>query len=317
MHHMSNEDKGNLISWYKANQRDLPWRATKDPWHVLLSEILLQQTQMSRGVEYWKTIVERFPTIVDLAHSDVEELLLLWQGAGYYARARRLHACAQVVLEEHSGIIPSRYDVLLGLPGIGPYTAAAVASIAFDQPHACVDGNIRRVMARWCEDEDPSERDVQHWAETQLFFANAGLWNQSLMELGALVCSPKKPTCEVCPISSNCRGKQSPTKYPRPKKRLTKHVKLTAILEIDEHGLPRLYNRPSDGLFGGLYGPKIVEGDVAPDHADFLGVIRHSLSHREFEISVFATKVDDGGKIISSYPLSTMDLKILAKGGVT
>ena len=133
---MSNEDKGNLINWYKANQRDLPWRATKDPWHVLLSEILLQQTQMSRGVEYWKTIVERFPTIVDLAHSDVEELLLLWQGAGYYARARRLHACAQVVLEEHSGIIPSRYDLLLGLPGIGPYTAAAVASIAFDQPHA-------------------------------------------------------------------------------------------------------------------------------------------------------------------------------------
>jgi A/G-specific adenine glycosylase len=316
MHHMSEEDKDNLINWYKANQRDLPWRVTKDPWHVLLSEILLQQTQMSRGLEYWKNIVERFPTIVDLAHSDVEDLLLLWQGAGYYARARRLHACAQVVLAEHEGIIPSSYDTLLSLPGIGPYTAAAVASIAFDQPHACVDGNIRRVMSRWCEDEEPSERNLRHWADTQLKLDDAGQWNQALMELGALVCSPKKPACDACPISQNCRGKQRPTQYPRPKKRLTKHVKLTAILEIDGHGLPRLYNRPSDGLFGGMYGPKIVEGDLAPEHADFLGVIHHSLSHREFEISVFTMKVDDGGKMISSYPLSTMDLKILAKGGV-
>ena len=316
MHHLSEEDKSRLINWYKANHRDLPWRVTKDPWHVLLSEILLQQTQMSRGLEYWKKIIERFPTIVDLANSDVEELLLLWQGAGYYARARRLHACAKVVLTDHSGIIPSSYDMLLSLPGIGPYTAAAVASIAFDQPHACVDGNIRRVMARWCEDEEPSERNLRHWANTQLNRDDAGQWNQALMELGALVCSPKKPDCNACPISQNCRGKQHATKYPRPKKRLTKHVKLTAILEIDGNGLPRLYNRPSDGLFGGMYGPKIVEGESAPEHADFLGIIHHSLSHRIFEISVFMTKVDNGGKMISSYPLSAMDMKILAKGGV-
>ena len=149
---LSSEDQHALLNWYDQHQRDLPWRHTRNPWHILLSEILLQQTQVSRGLVYWTRMVEAFPTVVSMAKAPVDAVLKAWEGAGYYSRARRLHALSQrVMLPSHEGgfdgELPSTYDELLSLPGIGPYTAAAVASIAFDQPVACVDGNIRRVMA--------------------------------------------------------------------------------------------------------------------------------------------------------------------------
>ncbi|MDA0715194.1 MAG: A/G-specific adenine glycosylase [archaeon] len=316
MQHLSEADKVTLLSWYAENQRTLPWRATRDPWHILLSEILLQQTQMSRGLEYWMSIIERFPTIVDLASADIEDLLMLWQGAGYYARARRLHECAKKIVKEYGGVIPSTFDELLSLPGIGPYTAAAVASIAFGLTHACVDGNIRRVMARLCSIEEPTEKEISMWAEHQIINTPPGDWNQALMELGAMICRPQNPVCGYCPLSANCRGKQNPMHYPRPKKRTSKHVKLTAILEIDNDGFARLYPRPAQGLFGGLYGPTLLEGNIDVVGADFAGVVYHSLSHRDFEISVFIKKTATSGQPISAHPLSSMDMKILAQGGV-
>lgn len=316
MQHLSDADKDALLSWYAQNQRTLPWRTSRDPWHVLLSEVLLQQTQMTRGLEYWKNIIERFPTIVELARADVEELLLLWQGAGYYARARRLHECATLIVSKHGGSIPSSYDELRALPGIGPYTAAAVASIAFGQPQACVDGNIRRVMARFCLNQDPNEKDLSDWSLHQLVTASPGEWNQALMELGATICRPKNPDCTRCPIATNCRGKHHPNQYPRPKKRKSKQVKLTAILEIDSDGFAKLYHRPAQGLFGGMYGPTILEGDTDTGGAKFAGVVFHSLSHRDFEIAVYVTRTASSGSPMSTHPLSSMDMKILAQGGV-
>ena len=137
-----------LLAWYDRNKRQLPWRLDPSPWSILLSEILLQQTQMQRGIEYFERLLKRFPTLSSMAESSVDDVLLLWQGAGYYSRARRLHALSIEVVEAHGGVLPKTYVELLKLPGIGPYTAAAVASIAFSEPVACVDGNIRRVMAR-------------------------------------------------------------------------------------------------------------------------------------------------------------------------
>jgi len=175
-----------LLAWYAEAKRDLPWRHTSDGWKILLSEILLQQTQVSRGIGYWLKLVERFPTPQSMAEADVDEVLLLWQGAGYYSRARRLHALArQVCLASseggYDGVLPTTSAELLQLPGVGPYTAAAVASIAHGESVACVDGNIRRVMARQMKSTNPSVKEVEHWAKKNLFKPDAGDWNQAVM----------------------------------------------------------------------------------------------------------------------------------------
>lgn len=164
-----------LLNWFNKHQRALPWRKNPSPWSILLSEILLQQTQMERGVEYHQRLFERFPTPSSMAESEVDEVLFLWQGAGYYSRARRLHSLSQIVVNDYGGVLPSMYDDLLALPGIGPYTAAAVASIAFNHPVACVDGNVRRVMARQTNNENPTVKDVQQFADLNLFRDHLGI----------------------------------------------------------------------------------------------------------------------------------------------
>ena len=168
-------DRKALLSWYREIQRPLPWRLEPSPWSILLSEILLQQTQMERGIAYHAKLLKRFPTVQSMAKSSVDEVLHLWQGAGYYSRARRLHALALDVMELHGGVLPNDYEGLLQLPGIGPYTAAAIASIAFKQPVACVDGNIRRVMARQTNQEEPSMKQVQTFADTHLVSESPGV----------------------------------------------------------------------------------------------------------------------------------------------
>ena len=159
-------------------------------------------------------------------------------------------------------MLPQSYESLLTLPGIGPYTAAAVASIAFGQPSACVDGNIRRVMARQQKKLEPTNRQVQSWADQHLVHQRAGDWNQALMELGATVCTPQKPQCQHCPIESSCQGREGPTAYPKAKKTKVKEVTLWTCVEFDIRGNPIVHQRDKDGLFGGLWGPQINEGDV-------------------------------------------------------
>ncbi len=307
-------DREALLSWYKRVQRPLPWRVNPSPWSILLSEILLQQTQMDRGIAYHAKLLERFPTVQSMAESSVDEVLHLWQGAGYYSRARRLHALAIEVVESHEGVLPDNYAGLLQLPGIGPYTAAAVASIAFSRPVACVDGNIRRVMARQTNQENPTAKQTQSYADQLLFESAPGDWNQAMMELGALVCRPRNPSCDVCPVSDTCLGRARAHELPRPKKTKKKILELSCIVRVDKKGRPELHQRPDHGLFAGLWGPRL-EKNLNTTDCEFIGTIRHLLSHREMIVSVWKT---DGLNGINpdSVALSSLDRRILELAGL-
>lgn len=317
---LNHDDQRALLVWYDEHQRALPWRQTNDPWAILLSEILLQQTQVSRGLVYWQRMVETFPTVASMAEASVDAVLKAWEGAGYYSRARRLHALSRQVMLPTSeggfdGRLPSTHDALLSLPGIGPYTAAAVASIAFGQPVACVDGNIRRVMARQTAQSNPSPKVVQAWADASLETNRPGDWNQALMELGATVCTPKRVACAICPIATSCQGRSTPERYPLPKQQRTTSVVLTAIVDHDEQGRPLLIQRPASGLLGGLWGPVFEDGRQGEGkaYAD-AGTVKHQLSHRAMTVHVLVgrTPVLGPGVEPSLVACSTLDEKILA-----
>ena len=316
---LTTDDQQALLAWYDQHQRDLPWRRTRDPWSILLSEVLLQQTQVSRGLVYWRRMIETFPTVASMSQASVDAVLKAWEGAGYYSRARRLHALSQRVMltedeDGFNGELPETYAELLSLPGIGPYTAAAVGSIAFEQPVACVDGNIRRVMARHTAQTEPAAKDVQVWADASLQIHRPGDWNQALMELGATVCTPRRVRCEACPLAPSCRGVAAPERYPAPKKQRKTDVELTVVVELALDGSPVLSQRPMSGMFAGLWGPQYVEGAI--EHhpsATFCGTLRHELSHRRFTVHVHRrTNVDcSTGTSPDSVALSALDSKVL------
>ena len=309
-------DQNALLAWFAEHQRDLPWRRLKDPWPILLSEILLQQTQVSRGVVFWQRIFERYPTVQSMAASTEEEVLFLWQGAGYYSRARRLFRLAQVVCSSssnggHDGTLPIPAKALEALPGVGPYTAAAVASIAHGEAVACVDGNVRRVMARQTAASSPPS--VQSWAEAVLWAPDAGNWNQAVMELGATICTPKSPKCAACPIALSCKGREEAERFPAPTPRRKKRLDLMCILRVDANGLPELVQRDSTGILAGMWGPEMGESlDV--DSLTYLGEVHHVLSHRDMHIRVWKGTVETGVDP-KSVPLSSLDVKILRLGG--
>lgn len=307
-----------LLSWYSEHKRDLPWRHTRDGWSILLSEILLQQTQVSRGIGYWLKLVERFPTPQSMADAEVDEVLHLWQGAGYYSRARRLHALSrQVCLSSneggYDGRLPTTSLELLKLPGIGPYTAAAVASIAFGEAVACVDGNIRRVMARQTKSMSPLTKEVEHWANNNLFTSDAGNWNQALMELGATICTPKRPKCGTCPVSTSCSGRNEPLAYPLPKKIKRKRLDLMCELRYDSSGLPQLVQRGDEGILAGLWGPPMAE-EIDIESLEYIGEVKHTLTHRDIFVQVWLGTCQQGQEP-TAVALSSLDQKILALGG--
>lgn len=316
---LSKDDQQALLAWYDEHQRDLPWRQTNDPWAILLSEILLQQTQVSRGLVYWQRMVETFPTIASMAQAPVDAVLKAWEGAGYYSRARRLHALSQQVMLPKAeggfdGQLPSTYDDLLSLPGIGPYTAAAVASIAFGHSVACVDGNIRRVMARQTTQLNPTPKEVQVWADGSLHTERPGDWNQALMELGATVCTPKRWNCGGCPVRASCAGKENPGAFPTPKKQRVTPLNLVAVVEFALDGHPVLHQRPMTGIFAGLWGP--IYHEEAPSALEDLvncGTVNHQLSHRKIEVQVHLKQHDlaPHGTSRSGVALSSLDEKVL------
>lgn len=198
-----------IIKWYEYHKRDLPWRHTKDPYKIWLSEIILQQTRVAQGLPYYEKFVMTYPTVFDLAEASETEVLRLWQGLGYYSRARNLHACAKMVVEEYSGRFPESYDELLRLKGIGTYTAAAIASFAFDKPTAVVDGNVYRVLSRvfGIKDDIASSRGggvFQKKANELIPQDRPADYNQGIMEFGAMQCSPATPACGLCPVSLEC-----------------------------------------------------------------------------------------------------------------
>ncbi len=204
---MSISDK--LIEWYKINQRDLPWRHTSNPYYIWLSEVILQQTRIEQGLAYYKRFIQKFPTLKELADSTEEEILKLWQGLGYYTRARNLSLTAKNIVFNLEGVFPDSYSELKKLKGIGDYTAAAIASFAFSRPHAVIDGNVIRVVSRLFAiresvDTTSGKNEIKRLATSILNYEKPGEHNQAMMELGALVCLPKSPLCSDCPVVSYC-----------------------------------------------------------------------------------------------------------------
>lgn len=312
-------NQASLLAWFAQHQRDLPWRKLSDPWPILLSEILLQQTQVSRGVVFWQRLFDRYPTVESMAESTEEEVLLLWQGAGYYSRARRLFQLSKVVCSPiqdggFDGVLPTNATQLESLPGIGPYTAAAVASIAHGEPVACVDGNVKRVMARQKSIKQPSEKEVQQWADDVLWELDAGAWNQAVMELGATICTPKAPRCGFCPVMESCTGTTTPGHYPAPKVRKKKRMDLMCVIRIDPSGMPELQQRNDSGILAGMWGPPIAE-TLNVEGLEYIGEIQHVLSHRDMHIRVWRSKCEQGVNP-SSVPLSSLDVKLLSLAGL-
>ena len=251
---------GAILPWYQVNKRDLPWRKDKEPYHVWISEIMLQQTRVEAAKGYYARFLTALPTVADLAVCDDELLHKLWEGLGYYSRVRNLKKCARVLMEEYGGKFSQSYWEILALPGIGEYTAGAICSICFDQPTPAVDGNVLRVIARLTEEDtpidQPSFKKAVREALGKIYPPNAGDFTQALMELGATVCGPnRKPDCDNCPCRDFCKAakagtaQQLPVKSP---KRQKKEEQMTVfILSCDSRYA--LLKRPGKGLLAGLW----------------------------------------------------------------
>ncbi len=241
-----------LLGWFSQFQRDLPWRHTKDPYLIWLSEIMLQQTRVAAAIPYYERFLVRFPDVHSLANAPQEEVLRLWSGLGYYSRARNVQKAAQEIVAKHKGLFPTRLDDALALPGIGDYTAAAILSIAFDAKQAVLDGNVARVLARLGAirgdlRESQLWQELQETADSLLEPRSPGDWNQAMMELGATLCTPKSPQCLLCPVAQFCKGRRLGIAESLPekrKKRATVEVVLAAAVFADGRGQTLLLPPP-------------------------------------------------------------------------
>lgn len=302
-----------LLRWYDRQAVQLPWRGVSDPYSVWLSEIMLQQTQVETVKPYYARFLERFPTVQALAASPLEEVLKLWEGLGYYSRARNLHRAARMIVDEFGGQLPAAVDDLLRLPGVGRYTAGAIASIAFNARTPVLDGNVMRVFARLLDlDADVTQPDTQAclWeiAERALPEKRAGDFNQALMDLGRLICKPRTPSCAECPLRAHCRAFAAGTQMQRPVKRAkgrTPHYDVTAGLIWNERGELLIAQRPLDGLLGGLWefpGGKREAGEtleaclqrelreelgIEVQVGELFTVVRHAFTHFKITLHAF------------------------------
>ena len=249
-----------LVRWYAAHARDLPWRKTRNPYRVWVSEIMLQQTQVDTVIPYYRRWLKRFPTLKSLAEAPLAEVLSLWEGLGYYSRAHNLHRAAQKIMAEFGGRLPQEVVSLQTLPGIGRYTAGAIASIAFDADAAVLDGNVKRVLARvfnLTDDVKSPAGETKLWAlaESLVPPGRAGDFNQALMDLGATICTPQNPTCLLCPLLGLCKAQRLGLQHLRPvvkKKAPPPHYTVTAAI-IRHRGRVLITQRPVDKLLGGLW----------------------------------------------------------------
>ena len=287
--------RDDLIDWFERHQRDLPWRRRRDPYAVWLSEVMLQQTQVVTVVPYFERFLERFPTIADLAAAPLDEVLGMWSGLGYYARARNLHRAAAIMAREG---IPQTAEALRRLPGLGPYTAAAIATFAFGEAVPVLDGNVARVLCRLEALELPDDQThpiLKERSERFLDRLRPGAFNEAMMELGALICVPGEPRCLVCPVSSHCRAhaQGDARRLPLPRMRLEKKPLRLACAVVHRDGRVLLIRREEKGLFGGLWelpSTEILPGDDAraalarmglvATADEPIGVVKRTLTHR-------------------------------------
>ncbi len=251
----------NLLAWYDANRRDMPWRNISDPYLIWLSEVMLQQTRVDQAEPYWRRFTERFPTVEQLAAASLDEVLACWEGLGYYSRARNLHKAARRIVETFGGRLPDEEQAILSLPGVGPYTAAAVLSIAYGKALPALDGNAIRVLTRvFRVGENPARtatrKRLRDLAADLMDPTRAGAFNQAVMELGANVCKPSAPKCNACPLRSVCAAAErgDPEAFPAttPRKK-TPHVDVAVAIVFDEAGRLLVCKRPEEAMLGGLW----------------------------------------------------------------
>ncbi len=255
-----------LMDWFAASHRPLPWKGEKDPYIIWLSEIILQQTRVEQGLPYFKRFVDRYPTVEDLAGASQDEVLKLWEGLGYYSRARNMHAAAQYIAHELNGKFPDTYESILQLKGVGPYTAAAIASFAYGLPHAVVDGNVFRVLARFFGIETPidsteGKKQFARLAENLLEEQHPGRYNQAIMDFGAILCSPKKPLCPTCPLKSKCQALQTKKvqQLPVKTKKIQRRTRFFHYLVINEKDQVLIKKREQKDIWRNLYDFPMIE----------------------------------------------------------
>jgi len=318
-----------LIRWYIRSQRDLPWRRDTDPYRVWISEIMLQQTRVEAVVDYFYRFMDRFPTVAALAAADEQEVLKAWEGLGYYSRARNLHRAAKEIVDKHDETFPGTLAGIRSLPGIGPYTAGAIASIAYDLPAPAVDGNVLRVVSRLDGIESDvmlpaTKKDVTERVRHMYIYGKANPLTQGLMELGALVCVPGTPHCDDCPVSEYCRayieGRQEdlPVRSPRQKQRIDK---LCAGLIRNEGGI-LIAKRPETGMLANLWEFPLVERSrsrkqivetfqdqyaIEIDSMEKTGHVRHVFTHRIWEVDVYRARGSAASDRCREVPLAELD----------
>ncbi len=338
---MTHKETGfNLLKWYEKNKRDLPWRKTKNPYLIWISEIILQQTRIDQGTSYYIRFVDRFPDVATLANASEDEVLKYWQGLGYYSRARNLHASAKFIQHRLNGVFPKEYDQIFKLKGIGSYTAAAISSIAFNEPYPVIDGNVNRVISRFFGIEkaiNTAEGATEIKEKLNLLFIkeDAGDFNQALMELGALVCKPSSPVCHECALNNKCVARAQNRIKDLPYK-----IKLNAPKELylyffvlrfkkgNENGV-YLNKRGADSIWKNLYDFPSIESkkkrniktvitefqkksdpiEFAEDNPVIIGPINHKLTHRNISAYFVEYLINTDYKSFNGKKLLRVNLK--------
>jgi A/G-specific adenine glycosylase len=295
------EIRSALLAFFDASARPLPWRSTSDPYAIWISEVMSQQTRVDTVVPYYERWLRRFPDIAALADAPLDDVYKEWEGLGYYSRARNLHAAARTLHERHTGAVPSTYEALRALPGIGDYTAGAISSIAFNERQPAVDGNVRRVLSRLLDDPNPAAARLRGVAAALVPADRPGDFNQAVMELGATICTPAAPACGPCPLSHLCAARAAGTQHERPLRTPKRAVPIidvaTAIIRAPD-GQALLQRRPARGLLAGMWSFPAIElpgdgeasqmalavarslCDVSDDAPVELGHVEHTFSHR-------------------------------------
>lgn len=289
-----------IILWYRQNKRDLPWRKTKDPYRIWLSEIMLQQTRVAQGLPYYEKFIEAFPTVFDLANAEETEVLKLWQGLGYYSRARNLHYTAKDIVENYNGIFPSTYKELLQLKGVGDYTASAIASICFNEVTPVVDGNVYRVLARYFNIDIPINsiegvKVFKKLAQEVIDKEDPANFNQAIMEFGAVQCKPQSPYCIVCPLHTSCAGleKQRVNSLPvKLRKTKVKNRWFNYLVVVSDEKETLLEQRKGKGIWQGLYQfPLLETSEPIQNIVSFEERIEKKIRIKKFSITPYNKEI--------------------------